>query len=133
MKRLGGLLLAVALLASSAQSYTPFHPVTRNAPDDFLPRARRALAERGESIETSDEEAGLLLTEWREREDGGGKTRLRWKITNDGGGFLIVDSQCEFMIKDPGPLTESKWERCGERQPKERQGEAEAIADEIAR
>ena len=101
-------------------------------------RRRRAItsaapALRGESIESEDSEAGILVTEWNENSAMGGDTRTRWKVSVDGQ-TVTVDSQCQTRIDDPDPFRKkSSWESCDERQPGDRTSQAAALADEIAR
>lgn len=129
--RVAGLATAVVLLAASSQQYKPFTPVSRPAPDNVFARAQRALVARGETIETKDEDAGLIVTGWKESPDSdGGARRQRWTVTVDGG-TVVVNSQCEFRMKED-LFVDGSWQSCGDKQPGDRQEKAEALANEIA-
>lgn len=120
----------MGVLAACA-SYSAFHPATVQAPPDAFAKASRVLIERGESVETKDEAAGILVTKWNEESAMGGTKRLRWKVTVTNGS-LTVDSQCQGKMNDPAPGQKNDWEDCGN-QPSDRSNKATAIANEISK
>lgn len=122
-------MVLMGVLASCAP-YAAFKPATVQAPPDAFAKATRVLIEEGDSIETKDEAAGILITKWNEEESMGDKKRLRWKVTVTNG-TLTVDSQCQFKITDPGPGMRNDWDNCGN-QPGGRTEKANSIAAAIA-
>ena len=123
--------ILAALILSACARYAPFTPTTVSAPADPFNKSVRVLVQRGETIETKDEGAGVIVTGWREGTQMGGTHRLRWTITV-ASGTVTVASQCEQKIDDPGPGQANDWANCGN-QPGDRTGMGKAIADEIAR
>lgn len=129
MKRV---ILTVALAAmTGCPSYAKFQPVTVTAPVDAFDKATRVLIERGETIETKDQSAGILLTKWEESTQMGTDRRYRWSVTI-ANGSATVNSQCQIKMGN-GPLEEKKWEDCEGTQSTERTTGARQIADAIAR
>jgi len=116
---------------AACATYAAFHPATTKAPDDAFAKASRVLIERGDSIETKDEAAGILITKWDESTVMGSQRRVRWKITVTGG-ELIVDSQCQAKLTDAAPGQRNDWSNCGN-QPSDRSAKAKEIADAIGR
>lgn len=129
MTRMVQLIVAAGLLAACS-AYKPFTPATVQAPADPFNKSVRVLVGRGESIETKDEGAGVIVTAWKEQSQMGTDRRLRWNITVVSG-QVTVNSQCEMQIQDDFGGAK-KWKDCGD-QPKERTDLAKAIADEISR
>ncbi len=119
------------LILAACTRYTAFTPATAPAPDDAFSKATRVLVERGESIETKDEDAGVIVTAWKEESSFGGRLRLRWTVTL-ASGSLTVNSQCEAKINDPAPGQRNEWTTCTN-QPSDRGDLAKQIADAIAR
>lgn len=111
-------------------AHTPFQPATVTAPPNAFAKATQVLIDRGDTIETKDESAGVLLTKWEESHSMGATNRVRWSLRI--GSTVVVTSQCQFMLDNPGPLSTKKWEECGN-QPAERTEGARAIADAIAK
>lgn len=126
------LVLVGVLAAACGGAYTEFHPASVQAPPDAFAKASRVLIDHGESIETKDEAAGILVTKWNEEEFMGGQKRFRWKVTLTNG-TLTVSSQCQGKVNDPAPGQRDNWDDCGDRQPSERTDKAKALADEIAK
>lgn len=123
---------AFLVLAVGCATYSPFKPAEVTAPPDAFTKTTRVLIERGESVETKDEAAGILVTKWNEEHSGGDTHRFRWSITI-AAGRLTVSSQCQMKIDSPGIGQRNDWSDCGERQPSERTTQAKAIADAISK
>lgn len=123
MKRL----MLVAALGCAQQA--AFTPVTAPAPQDAFARTTRVLIERGETIETKDEQAGLIVTKWEESTTMGTVTRLRWNITI-ANAVVRVDSQCQFRPKDESFVDDGQWKQC-DTQPSDRGAKAKSIADAV--
>lgn len=123
--------IALLLLVAACTRYTAFTPATASAPPDAFNKATRVLVERGESIETKDESAGVIVTAWREETIMGNVMRLRWTVTA-ANGTITVNSQCEGKIDDPAPGQRNDWQTCSG-QPDDRNAQARQIADAIAR
>lgn len=119
---------AILLLAGCAMA-TKYQPITVAAPPDAFDRASRALVEAGETIETKDETAGILLTKWEETTRMGTIYRYRWNISI-ASGSARVDSQCQFKLES-GP-TGRDWETCDTQKP-DRETKARSFADAISR
>src|SRR5262245_21944300 len=101
------LFVAVVGLVACAGRYTAFTPATASAPDDGFNKATRVLIQHGESIETKDEGAGIIVTAWKDREFMGSTKRLRWTVTV-ASGTLKVDSQCQSKLSGtPAPGQEN--------------------------
>lgn len=107
----------------------PFGKTTVSAPPDAFARATNALVDAGESIETKDESAGLILTKWEDTNRMGTDYRYRWRIEIVNGN-ATVDSQCQFRIKTS--VGDGKWDAC-DVQPGDRTEKGRAIADKIKR
>src|SRR5690242_10570719 len=123
MTKLTAFLLTVAACAGR---FVPFTPATASAPPDAFNRATRVLIERGESIETKDESAGMITTAWSEREFMGSTKKLRWTITVSAGS-VTVNSQCQSKLSgEPAPGQANAFEDCGN-QPEERNAQAKQI------
>lgn len=122
-------LLLSAFLVSCA-TYKPFTPTTVQAPPDAFARATRVLIERGDTIETKDEAAGLIVTKWEESKSMGTFRRLRWSITIASGTATVV-SQCQIRIESAMP-GDAEWSDCGTSQPEDRTEKARRIASGIA-
>lgn len=82
--------------------------------------------------QTKDESAGVLLTKWEDSSSMGTDYRYRWSVTI-ANGSATISSQCQLRIQNPGPMTEKKWEDCGESQPAARTEMAKQIAESISR
>lgn len=123
--------ITLLLLAACAR-YTAFTPATAPAPEDAFNKAVRVLVERGESIETKDEGAGVITTAWRQEEFMGSTKRLRWTVTV-ASGQVTVNSQCTTKLSgDPAPGQSNAEEDCGN-QPEDRSAKAREIAEAIGR
>lgn len=124
--------ITLALILTACSTYKPFTPATVRAPADPFNKATRVLIQRGESVETKDEGAGIIVTAWKNETNMGSEIRLRWAVTVQSS-TVTVDSQCEMKLTgDPAPGQTNAWERCGN-QPGNRSEIAKSIADEIAR
>lgn len=122
-------MLAAALTLSSCTPYAAFKPATTPAPQDAFAKTTRALIERGETIETKDEAAGLIVTKWEESTSMGTVTRLRWNITITNA-TITVDSQCQLRMKDQTLGDDGQWKPC-DTQPGDRGEKAKAIAGAV--
>jgi hypothetical protein len=124
--------IAILALLAACATYKPFTPATVSAPADPFNKAVRVLVQGGQSIETKDEGAGVIVTTWKDETSMGTNRRLRWALTITDAS-VTVDSQCEQkMSGDPAPGQSNAWENCGN-QPGDRSAEAQAIAEKIAR
>lgn len=119
---------AILVALTACVSNQPFQKTTVNAPPDAFARATNALADVGESIETKDEAAGLILTKWEDKNQMGTDYRYRWRI-QIGSGQATVDSQCQFRM-DSGVIGRD-WKDC-DVQPADRTDKGKAIADKIS-
>lgn len=126
MKRL----ILTTLLAGCVQ-HAAFKPTTVTAPPDAFAKTTRVLMDRGETIETKDEAAGLIVTKWEESTTMGTVTRLRWNITI-ADSAVTVNSQCQFRMKDESFSDDGQWKPC-DTQPEDRNDKAKAIADAVAK
>jgi hypothetical protein len=125
-------LITALVMLTACTTYKPFEPTTVRAPDDAFNKATRVLVQRGESIETKDEGAGIIVTAWKDETSMGTNRRLRWTITVQNAA-VTVTSQCEAKISgDPAPGQSNGWEDCGS-QPGDRTAQGQAIANEIGR
>lgn len=128
--RMGKTVLLVAALAGCG-GYTQFQPATTPAPPDAFAKTTRVLIERGETIETKDEAAGLVLTKWEENTHMGTNFRYRWNITI-ANGAVTVSSQCHRKLADPPMGTNNEWTDCAQ-QSADRNTKAKSIAEAIAK
>lgn len=123
------MILLIATLAGCA-TQSAFRPVTTPAPQDAFVKTTRVLIERGETIETKDESAGLIVTKWEESTSMGTITRLRWNITF-ANAAVTVNSQCQFRLKDETlDPSDAEWKPC-DTQPETRNEQAKAIAGAV--
>jgi hypothetical protein len=119
--------LTILFLASCVGSQ--FKPATIATPPDAFTKASRTLIDRGDTLETKDEAAGVLITKWEDTEVLGLKRRYRWKVST-AGATLTVDSQCQEFEK-AAFTGEGKWNACVN-QSDDRGAAAQSIADAIA-
>ncbi len=121
--------IVLAACMAACVPHSAFVPATVAAKPGAFDRVTRALLSRGESIETKDESAGVIVTKWDEKTSMGTTVRMRWNVTVDGNS-LTVNSQCQSRITDSGPMSgPSDWQDCGA-QPDERSATASKIATE---
>lgn len=127
--------ITVLIAVAACATFTPYKPVTINAPENAFAKAVRVLTDRGETIDTKDEDAGVITTRWEESDLlGNDKLRVRWQITINGA-FLKVVSQCQQKT-DTGAMGvlngTNGFKDCGDRQPNARATDGNAIADAIS-
>lgn len=123
------LLLLTALTA--CVQHAAFKPTTVAAPQDAFAKTTRVLNDRGDTIETKDEAAGLIVTKWEESTSMGTVTRLRWNITI-ANSSLTVNSQCQFRMSDQTMNDDGQWKPC-DTQPGGRTEAAKSIADAVSK
>src|SRR5512139_1171643 len=108
--KMNRLILAAALMTGCVQ-HEAFRPTTVAAPQDAFAKTTRVLLERGETIETKDEQAGLIVTKWEESTSMGTVTRLRWNISI-ASGSVTVNSQCQLRMTDQTLTDDGQWKPC---------------------
>lgn len=118
--------IAMVLALAGCVAQTPFAPTVVTVKPGAFDRVTRVLLARGESIETKDEGAGIIVTKWDEKTSMGTVVRQRWNVTIDAD-KLTVDSQCQMHITSS--LSAKDWEPCGN-QGDERAEAAKSIAAE---
>src|SRR3990167_7306813 len=110
------ILAQLALILVACTPYAAVAPITVPTPADPYAKVVRVLADSGETIETKDESAGVVMTKWEELEHMGTKYRLRWSIVLSGGS-VTVSSQCKFRIKDDITFGPVEMKDCDKQPP----------------
>lgn len=130
------ILVALAITASCGPPMSPFHPVSAPATEGAYGRALRAVVALGEVVDTKDEAAGVITTQWKSMYEGAGEDKIegRWVITI-AEATSTVDSQCRIITVTGKVLggKERHEDPCNSGQPADRNTQAKTLADAIAK
>lgn len=110
--------MVAAACASSQYSWVPYAPAsgsTSSTNAQVVQKAAVAITDAGEGVETSDADAGLVLSKWITRDGmGSGENRFRVRVTVTDGAYEVV-AQCQRLT-----AMTRQWEDggCGDKRPR---------------